>query len=104
MFFEFQLLEKGLPSLPDPNQAPPKRSDESSKNASVSKPTAQTPSLSFSSSAKKGPSKPTTGKRKAIGEAERDKTADDAGSKKRPSKKKAKNAGKTLLSFGDDEP
>jgi hypothetical protein len=94
-------LERGLPPLPDPNAINSKASGESSKAASTPKQKAQTPSLSFSSS--KGGSKPTTGKRKAIGDAgaDEDKGAD---TKSKKVLKKAKKAGKTLLSFGDDEP
>jgi hypothetical protein len=95
-------VERGLPPLPDPKAIPSKSLEEatSSKNPAP-KPKTQTPSLSFSS---KGGSKTTTGKRKAIiGDA--DPEEDKPGAKKgSQQKKKAKKAGKTLLSFGDDEP
>jgi len=94
--------EKGLPPLLDPALPSKQTSDDlsSSKNESIAKTKIQAPSLSFSSS-KSGPSKATTGKRKALGDADEGKS--DAKSKK-VTKKKAKTAGKSLLSFGDDEP
>jgi len=90
--------ERGLAPLPDLKKLSSKQLEDATSSKTASKPKAQTPSLSFSSS--KSGSKAITGKRKAIGDVDGD--ADDAKSNK-GSKKKAKKAGKTLLSFGDDE-
>ncbi|KIM84988.1 hypothetical protein PILCRDRAFT_5990 [Piloderma croceum F 1598] len=97
--------ERGLPPLPDPKAIPSKLLEEANTSNPTPKPKTQTPSLSFSSS-KDGSSKTTSGKRKAIGDAdaEEDKPGTKKGSQQQQKKKKAKKAGKTLLSFGDDEP
>ncbi|KAF5382712.1 hypothetical protein D9615_002862 [Tricholomella constricta] len=92
--------EKGLPPLADPVDGGSKTDpgpDASATRNSANSSKTQTGSLSFSSS--KGKLKAANSKRKAVGDPE------DARASKipnAPTKKKAKKASKTLLSFGDD--
>lgn len=90
-------LERGLPPLPDPKDPHSKISDESSrKKDRLPKEEPQNTGLSFSS--RKSVSKPSAGKRKAVGDPVDHKDA----AKSKPAKK-AKKAGKALLSFGDGD-
>ncbi|KAF7977048.1 hypothetical protein HWV62_4569 [Athelia sp. TMB] len=95
--------ERGLAPLPDPTAPVPQPNKDatslSEKVKEGASKKAAGPSLSFSSGTSKGSSKSTAGKRKAIGEADPE---DKNGSGK--TKKKKVKGGKSLLSFGDDEP
>jgi hypothetical protein len=83
--------ERGLPPLPDATDAPAEgTSNPPSKADSASK---ERTGLSFSSKAY-------SQKRKAPGESEDSKRS---GQESKPTKKKAKKAGKALLSFGDGD-
>jgi hypothetical protein len=85
------IIAKGLPPLP------PKTDASASKSSTAEKASGK-PSdpLSFSTKTQNGPKKPSTSKRKAVGDAE----PDDQRREKAPNKKKKKES-KGLLSFGE---
>ncbi|KAG6853477.1 hypothetical protein C0991_004093 [Blastosporella zonata] len=88
--------EKGLPPLPDPTA--PKEDPTASPSitkSTVNDKKAQSSNLSFSSGGTR--TKTSVNKRKAVGDVSEVTKSSNA-----PSKKKAKKASKTLLSFGDD--
>ncbi|KAF8071653.1 hypothetical protein FPV67DRAFT_1411879 [Lyophyllum atratum] len=93
--------EKGLPPLPDPAEAAAAKAlaaEASAAKEATSNVKTQSSSLSFSSS--KSGVKSSNKKRKAIGEPSEDAKANKSANLS--TKKKAKKASKTLLSFGDD--
>jgi len=91
--------EKGLPPIPEPVDPPSNATQVVPPEKGKLKEKA--PSLSFSSSrGRMKSSKLSTGKRKVIGDTEDGESKDTV---EKPTKKKSKKAGKSLLSFGDGE-
>jgi hypothetical protein len=89
--------EKGLASLPEPEDVVQQSSQPERVLAGKEASKTMGPSLSFSSS--KGRLKPPPGKRKAPSDPDRKDSGNVMGM---PAKKKPKKPSKTLLSFGDD--
>ncbi|OSX58905.1 hypothetical protein POSPLADRAFT_1059996 [Postia placenta MAD-698-R-SB12] len=94
---------KGLPPLPDPDaqneQDPPAGKTDTNTKPAGSEKKAPTQGLSFSSSSAAPKTK--NAKRKAVGDARDDEPGDRKAGPR--TKKKAKKAQKTLLSFGDGD-